>query len=42
MDEDYEKTGDLLAWALGGVLLAGSALLVAGRAFLGAAGRRAS
>ena len=42
MDEDYEKTGDLLAWSLGGVLIAGSALLVGGRAFLDAAGRRAS
>ena len=41
-DEDYEKTGDLLAWSLGGVLLAGLALLVGGRAFLVAAGRRAS
>ena len=42
MDEDYEKTGDLLARALGAALLAGSAPLLAGRAFLGAARRRAS
>ncbi len=42
MDEDYEKTGDLLAWALGGALLGGMTLLLAGRALLGAARRRAS
>lgn len=40
MDDDYEKTGDLLTWALGGVLLAGTTLLVGGRSFLGLAGRR--
>lgn len=39
MDEDYEKTGNLLAWTLGGVLLAGAALLATCRVFLGLAGR---
>ena len=42
MNEDYEKTGDLLTWALGGIIITGLILLVGGRASLIAAGRRAS
>ena len=42
MDDDYEKTGNLLAWSLGGVLVAGLGLLASARAFLGHRGRRIS